>query len=336
MAENPAKRIGTGMAALAAITALTACGGDGTATAPPNPQHFQGKNDGIFTRISGAATSEEATALTATTVGINYERDRTATLADPEEISVRIFRTAPGSVPTVELARGDDAGTFGPEHALEDGRYRVRDGDDRRDLWAWSGQITDHANGWRVNDEGERRSLDQRYLIPFGFWWDGGENADSHSFAVIGLHTPPGDMPTHDVTASYVGDVRIDTWEAEDNQNQRQFGGDLVLEADFADGTISGTLDDWWEQMQLDGRRFEQDLDDSFVYLIPETRIDGNGFSGTLVAAPGCADCFELTSSAIEGGFYGPYAEESGGTLQGEFTLDGSDHVMNGIFYANR
>ena len=339
MAENPAKRIGTGMAALAAITALSACGGDGGGT-PPDPQHFQGKNDGLPNRISGAATSEEAIALTAMTVGVDYA-DGGATLADPEEISVRIFRTAPGAVPTVELTRGDDVRTFGPAHASGRDNYRVppsgEGAQDRSNLWTWAGYPIDHANGWYVSSDGERKSQRRKHLIPIGFYQDT-ETVDVERRAVIGLRTPPGGMPTHDVTASYVGEVRVDTWAVGDGGDQRRWDSEILLEADFAGGTVSGTLDRWeLQDFELEDGTVVDLLYEGTAYLVPETPITGNGFSGSLVAAPGCEDCFELTSSAIEGGFYGPYAEESGGTLQGGFTdAAGDDHVMNGIFYANR
>ena len=339
MKANPAKRMGTAMAALAAAAALSACGGDGGGT-PPDPQHFQGKNDGLPNRISGAATAEEATALTAMTVGVDYA-DGGATLADPEEISVRIFRTAPGAVPTVELTRGDDVRTFGPAHASGRRNYEVPPSgegvQDRRGLWTWAGYPIDHADGWYVGDDGERRSQRQEYLIPLGFYLDT-ETVDVDRRAVIGLRTPPGDMPTHDLTASYVGEVRVDTWAVGDGGDQRRWDSELLLEADFAGGTVSGTLDRWeLQDFELEDGTVVNLLYEGTAYLVPETPITGNGFSGSLVAAPGCADCFELTSSAIEGGFYGPYAEESGGTLQGGFTdAAGDDHVMNGIFYANR
>ena len=68
--------------------------------------------------------------------------------------------------------------------------------------------------------------------------------------------------------------------------------------------------------------------------MIPEAAIDGSGFTGTLAPAAGCD---RITSSTVNGGFYGPYADEAGGTIQGEFTrADGSEEIGIGIFYTNR
>ncbi|MCY4242210.1 MAG: transferrin-binding protein-like solute binding protein [Rhodobacter sp.] len=325
----------TGAVAIASALALAACGGgDGTTTAPPNPQHFQGKNDSLPNRISGATTAEEAIALTAMTVGVDYANGG-ATRAEAEEISVKIYRAASGAVPTVELTRGDDVKTFGPEHAPDGGNYQVPPSSegvqDRRSLWMWAGYPIDHANGYYVNDSGERKSQRRKYHIPLGFWYDT-ETVDQDRYAVIGLRTPSADMPTHDITASYVGEVRMTTWAVEDGRDRADWESDLLLRADFAGGTVSGVVDRWEERLDGGGREYR----DGVSYRIPETPITGNGFSGTLVAAPGCVDCIAFTTSTVAGGFYGPYAEEAGGTLQGEFTLDGSDHVMNGIFYSNR
>ena len=70
--------------------------------------------------------------------------------------------------------------------------------------------------------------------------------------------------------------------------------------------------------------------------MIPETDITGNGFAGTLAEGANCVGCAEDITATVNGGFYGPYAEEAGGTIRGTYTDGGVDHVIAGIFYANR
>ena len=327
--------MGTALAALAAAAELTACGGDGGGT-PPDPQHFSGKNDGVAARISGAATAEGATALTATAVGIDFE-DGTAALAEAEEISVKIYRTASGAVPTFGVTHGESILTYGPEHAPDRRNYRVRsaDGEETGGLWTWAGYPVDHANGVFVGEDGDIGIKRGKYLIPMGFWYDT-ETANPLRNAVIGLRTAAGDMPTHDVTAFYEGDVRLQAREAEDSRDRIELDSDLLLEADFADGTVSGTLDGWRREIFRGDESLSDERLDGVVYVIPETDITGNGFAGTLAEGANCVGCAEDITATVNGGFYGPYAEEAGGTIRGTYTDGGVDHVIAGIFYANR
>ena len=257
--------------------------------------------------------------------------------ADPEEISVKIYRTGPNAVPTVELTRGDDVMTFGPEHAPDGENYRVprsaEDAQDDRNLWMWAGYPIDHANGYEVEDNGEIRPQRRKHLIPIGFWINT-EEADPLRNAVIGLHTRPADMPTHSIPAFYEGRVHFDAWQADNGGNRSQFSGDIHLEADFADGTISGVLDRFEEnEFRGDSESGDQPRE-GLAFVIPETEIDGNGFAGTLEASSGCVGCPQDMSATVNGGFYGPYARETGGTIQGGFTRNGVEEVAAGIFYS--
>ena len=332
------RRILATATALSGLVLLTACGGGGGGATPPDPQSFSGPNDSMATRISNARTSDQATAFTAMAVGIDYV-DGGAAPVDPEEISVKIYRTGPNAVPTVELTRGDDVMTFGPEHAPDGGNYRVprsaEDAQDNRDLWMWAGYPIRHADGWYVNDEGERRAQSRRHLIPLGFWINT-EEADPLRNAVIGLHTSPADMPTHSIPAFYEGWAFLESWQVDNGANRSRFRGELRLEADFDGGTISGTLHDVHEEVIRGDDESGYQPREGLAFVIPETAIDGNGFAGTLEASDGCVGCPQDMSATVNGGFYGPYARESGGTIQGSFTRGGVDEVAAGIFYSNQ
>ena len=312
------KRILATATALSGLALLTACGGGGTTTSPPDPQSFSGPNDSMATRISNARNSDQATAFTTTTVGVDFTEEGVVA-ADPEEITVKIYRTGPNAVPTVELTRGDDVMTFGPEHAPDGENYRVprsaEDVQDDRNLWMWAGYPINHADGYEVHDDGEREAQSRKHLIPIGFWINA-EEADPLRNAVIGLHTRPADMPTHSIPAFYEGWAFLESWQVDNGGISSEFRSELRLEADFSEGTVSGVLDRVEERLNVDGVRLgDYEPREGLAFVIPETAIDGNGFAGTLEASDGCVGCPQDVSATVNGGFYGPYARETGGTI---------------------
>ena len=71
------------------------------------------------------------------------------------------------------------------------------------------------------------------------------------------------------------------------------------------------------------------------VCEIPETSVTGNGFIGTLSAAAGREGSVEVASPTMTGGFCGPYARESGGTVQGGFARRGVDEAGIGPLHGS-
>jgi len=266
--------------------------------------------------------------------------DGQVALAAPEDITLRLFRTAPDAVPTVAVERAGTTTMFGPEHAREGENYRIdpsaANAQDRKNLWTWAGYPLDHANGFHSED-GPREPLRRKHHIPIGFWYDT-PTTDPLRNAVIGLQTAPGDMPTHAVPAFYEGSARLEAWNKDDGSIRSRFRSDLRLEADFADNTLTGMLDDWRVQEIRGDNEGDYERRDGIAYVIPETSITGNGFMGELAPAAGCTACSQIIASTVAGTFYGPYAQETGGTIQGELKgEDGDpDEVMIGIFYTER
>ena len=340
----------TGAATLAAALALAACGGGGTGTVtnPVDQRSFADGTATLSSRILEAKTLNEAVTFRAETVGLDhtFSEDRVPTgteFAEPQDVTVRIFQPSDvlGTPPTVVLTLdGGEGITFTAEHARDGegtapgtANYRIPDesGGTTRWFWTWDGYPVSHALGFDWNDFLEGRSSPQRRRHHVAFGTYHGEGVDSRRFAVIGLRTKPEDMPT-DLRATFEGQSRIDTFPAGAGERTGRYGSDIRLTADFTDGTISGTLDGWRDRVNDEW----VNLDPGMVYEIPETEIDGSGFTGTLAPAEGCAGCLEVTSSTVNGGFYGPSAIESGGTIQGEFVRNGVEEVGIGIFYSNR
>ena len=330
--------------AFASTAILSACGGGGDNGAGPQPSsdvaYFTGKNDSMAKRISDAKSLEEATTFEAKTVGMNHTWDDENTvheLTASEDATFRIFRTSADAVPTFVVTQNGETTTFGPEHAPENENYRVVIPGDDNDiwLWTWAGYPRDHANGFDWGDwteEGRYNPLNRKYHIPVGMYRRG-DPTDQRRYAVIGLETAPGDMPTHDVRALYDGNVRMDVYLKDgvgiESDDRTRYDADITLTADFSEGTIGGVMDNW------ESRDDDDDLS-AVSYMLTPASITGNGYTTSMAASPSCTGCAEVVDSTIAGKFYGPFADETGGTIQAEFRDGGTESVGIGIFYTSR
>ena len=281
-------------------------------------------------RISDATTLEEATTFKAKTVGLNHGDNHE--LADNEDIAFQIFRTSPDAVPTFVVTYNDETTTFGPEHAPDNENYAIEGPEiDDKYLWTWAGYPLDHASGFEWGDwteNGRYNPLNRKYHIPVGLYYDG-DPVDQRRIAVIGLETAPGDMPTHSIRALYDGSVRLDVYPTDGDPERSRFTADITLIADFSENTIGGVMDNW------ENRDEDEDLS-GVSYAVTSTTISGNGFMTSMAPSPTCTGCVEVVDSTVAGKFYGPYADETGGTIQGEFR-DGSENLVGvGVFYTSR
>ncbi len=326
----------THMVPLPAVAlALAACGGD--STPPANPQHFSGPDDSIATRISSATSLEDAATFqtSAKVLRRDFAADTTTQLPDVP-MSVRLFRTSPTAAPTLVIKTEAGEYSFGPEDLDDwDNFFKENSGS-----WTVSRSWLSHANGYRLDEDGDFVSAAGRidpqsfkYHVPFAFWtWNEDEEIATRQFAAIGIATAPSDMP-QSRTAYYNGYGRIEFYRVDDPGERMRFGLDEVyLTADFADGTISGLLDEWelWED--------DDAVPTEISYEFLPTPIDSNGFSTSLAPSASCATiagltCPTMPDSNVTGKFYGSYASEVGGTIEtGEFEFEGENWIGIGAF----
>ncbi len=155
---------------------------------------------------------------------------------------------------------------------------------------------------------------------------------DLNGFAVVGTETRPQDLAPL-VSATYSGRARMDTradtgWV--DNQTSRtRVRGDMNLAADFSAGTVSGAISNM--TLQPPGG-VEAGI--AGAVSMDQTALTGNGFAGTLT--PNAAFLTSLGANAsmtgnYGGTFYGPAAEQVGGTLSVTGSANGQG--FNGTGY---
>lgn len=155
---------------------------------------------------------------------------------------------------------------------------------------------------------------------------------DLKGYAVVGTETRPKDLAPL-VSATYSGRARMDAhpdtgWV--DNQTSRtRIRSDMNLAADFSAGTISGALTNFTIQPpgQAEGAV-------AGSVSMDATTLSGNGFAGNLT--PDAAFLTSLGANASLSGtyggtFYGPAAEQVGGTLSATGSANGQG--FNAIGY---
>ncbi|MCY4327219.1 MAG: transferrin-binding protein-like solute binding protein [Rhodobacteraceae bacterium] len=334
------KRLVIPALALAGATFLTACGGGGgdgplVPEVDPRTVHPADASDTIARRISEARTLAQATTFTARAVGVDRAvsddgRHTGNRPADPEDIQVQFFRTAPDAIPTVRVTHRGTPTTFTPADLNAVGTYVIEDPSapehlNQQFFWTWGDTTAEHADG--QSDDGT--PINRKYHTPISFYFDGVPNQFERT-AVIGLATSPASRPASG-TASYTGQTRLVVYDTEgaNVQERRRFGTDLVLTADFSDMTISGEMDNWRQQ--------GLDRDDlplpGLSHILKETTITAIGFTTTVEATEDCTRCAGIVESTVTGTFYGPEANEAGGTMQLE-NMEGD--VLSGIFYTTQ
>ncbi len=161
-------------------------------------------------------------------------------------------------------------------------------------------------------------------------------NSGLSALFVFGARTPAAGMPDRG-TAEYHGSLRIMALSA-DLSERYSYRGNLSLEAQFANGSVSGTVDGMKSRIS----------DGSWSDMSPDNRMDildgtiANGQFAADWAGHGPEgnplDTVRDFSGAIVGVFHGPDAEEIAGILNGRrgATSSGPAQVASGYFEADR
>ena len=136
---------------------------------------------------------------------------------------------------------------------------------------------------------------------------------DLEGMGISGLQTAPGNMPASG-GASYYGVGRVTVFHGGNFQTGKKTRADAttVLDVDFSAGTFSGTLD--LTESGNSSFGYEIPAGGTVLTLLPGT-ISGNGFSGNWTGNLADLHLSALNSATYQGAFFGPSANDVGGTL---------------------
>lgn len=189
------------------------------------------------------------------------------------------------------------------------------------------------------------------YSIRTGLFY--ADDLDDFGFqtrAVLGAETTDARLATlgtDSATATYGGVASIEVRRAD--AGFRTFNanvfGDLDMNADFGEGTISGRLDninlsvrtDFNEETEMWGSETSDPV--AGALILNETTFSINGFSGSVspnMTLTGDDPGLAAISTGVDysGAFFGPQAEEVGGTISGGGSFEGTDYLAIGSFRA--
>ena len=165
-----------------------------------------------------------------------------------------------------------------------------------------------------------------------------GDDLSSNIFLAFGARTRSEDMPQG--TATYGGRFRYEAWSEDDtvhDTSRSTFKGAVSLEANFSQGTISGTMD------ELESRAVGEEYSDMAAgnrIDIANGQIAGGQFTAEWAGHGPEAEPLETVlgfEGNVLGEFYGPAAEELAGVMNGQraATATASAQVVYGYLYGS-
>lgn len=269
-----------------------------------------------------AGKTLDASAATASSVDLAYKAN-TAALHSGSTFSVK--KNASGGLDmivngeTISFADADqqDATGYG------------------KDVGGANDQELNIGNGGTL--AGQLAGTDSGYMQVWHFQNDKDGTTSTRGFAVTGAETSPDTVKTA-ANATYNGHAQVRTFVAGSQNERTRMDADMALNADFANGTVSGTL----TNLQGATQDSHVDLTWSTPTALPgaevdmtEAKITGNGFSGGTLKGNDALDTAidgNLDGSTYSGRFYGPGAEQVGGIMNVKGTSEGDKFVGYGVF----
>lgn len=311
---------------LAASTALAACssgsgggGSGGNGSGNTGADKVLAANAGTAAKALADGTTLRASGRASSAWVRDFSGD-TATAALAADGSVQIRKNNQGGL---DLITPNGTFTFTADDLSEDG-YAFDLPDGSAGISAWNGDSMADA----LNAEGE-----ERWSLLFDYFYDYGDgDFGRNGFALIGTETADSKLKTLP-TATYEGSAWVniaptDNFDDWNTQNHR-VRGDLTLTADFGAARVSGGVDNMAhrEPNAVNPDRIWTPFDGSLT--LEATDIVGNGFEGAATADAGFNAAIGTvgTDSSYSGTFFGPDAEEVGGTI----SLTGDTAVLTNI-----
>ena len=176
--------------------------------------------------------------------------------------------------------------------------------------------------------EAHNRIQGYRHLVRYYAYLEYGQaNSEEYVYDVYGDKTSIYNMPTYG-RVTYRGEADGMTMFVGDS-DRISYSSDVTLTADFGSSTIHGSASP---------AEYEDGSYGHYGVNIDEASITGNTFATTLsVDTSTCSDCPTITSSQVDGTFFGPNAAEVGGSYS--FTSEsryGDEYVDIGNFAAKK
>ena len=270
----------------------------------------------VLAACDGETTSTDADIATGDgpqSILLDHKKDRT-TLVDKKPVEVVVNSSKNGMTLTA----------FGRTFTFDETDFKVKDGQAYESVYKKefdNGTVilfAAFANTW---EEAYERKHGYSYVVPYYAEFED-EDTDEFFYGVFGDETSANDMPTSgSVTYTGMAHGKSGYSGSSDWDNLENYAADFTLTSNFGTSKIHGSF---------------YLYDENSPVNIDETSITGNSFTTTLsVDTSTCTDCRTITNSRLDGSFFGPNAEEVGGSYSATSrTADGKVYVDQGNFAA--
>ena len=281
----------------------------------------------VSSRPADSLESLAGSAFAPLSATVKYERDDTGQLGVvmlDEDVAAHVESIASdgqGGFTVVYVLNGEETEVqFGPEDHTGDDYYKQTDD---AQFWFW------HAPMYS-----DFKPVARQYFSLVG-WIEGTDEGWPRGYSSYGVLTPAGRLVSLG-SATYEGHILADVWQnftgTEQADIRGELWGEMTLEAEFSEGTISGNVDNLWYTTP------EQELlrvPETNSLLISGGEIDGNRFHADWQGEDTDTDSLLKDSvrgleGSMLGAFYGPNGEEVGGVFTGE--REETDEVIHGRF----
>jgi len=308
------------------LIGAVALAGCATGTQPPGPSTTRLFSTDAGTAINALGAGKTLTAQKGGVVAL--AQDFSAGTTAPVKVSFQMKQNANGQlsiiVDGVERAftvadrsvEPSDGMTYG--YFYQDTGAQVWVG-----MWNYQGTLDQALNPAATN-----------YVQIWGFYADMTQSGfGTNGFAAVGTETTPAAVAALPGTATYSGRAGLNVFPATgyiDNTTSRtKFRGNLDMSVDFGSSTISGMV----SNMTV-GQPGQASTPFAGTLALDPTAITGNGFSGSMTPDASLLATIAggATGTGTYGGaFYGPNADQLGGTMS--FTGNAGGVGQNGIGY---
>lgn len=195
---------------------------------------------------------------------------------------------------------------------------------------------TDDAEYWFWHESiGANFKPVARQYFSFVGWVRGTEEGWPRGYSSYGVLTPSGRLVSLG-SATYEGHINADVWKnftgADEADIQGELWGELTLEAEFSEGTISGDVDTLWYR-DPEGEWLQVPDTNSLVIsdgAIVESRFHAAWQGEDTDADSSLDESVRGLEGSMLGAFYGPNGEEVGGVFTGGRAE--TDEVVHGRF----
>lgn len=313
---------------LIGAVALAGCGSPSSITDPVTSRLFSA-DEGTTINALGAGNT-----LTAQTNGaVALSQDGLAGTTTPVKVSFAIKMNPNGQLSLI---------VDGTEHV-----FTIAD----RDVYAGDGK----TYGYYFQDTGAKiwvglwnynGTLDQAldpvstdYMQIWGFYADMTQSGlGTQGFAVVGTETRPQDLASLSGSATYTGKAGLNvspaTGFAGGGNSRTKYRGDLAMNVGFSTVSISGLISNMYVEQPG-----QASTNTPGTISLDPTKITGTGFSGTMT--PDAALLATLAGGATGAGtyggtFYGPSADQLGGTMDFSGSAGGVGQNGIGYFWGNK